>query len=77
MLAYVSILRELISVIRIHVMLLLVQDLLAEHISARDRQALEYLVDVRFERGNKGMLVEFLFLENPYFENKVDLITCM
>lgn len=47
------------------------QDLIAEHISVRDRRALEYLVDVRFERGTRGMLVEFLFRDNPFFENKV------
>jgi hypothetical protein len=36
----------------------------------RDRQALEYLVDVRFNSGGKGMLVEWHFVENPFFENK-------
>ena len=47
------------------------QDLLGGHITRRDRQALEKLADVRFETGARGMLVEFHFLENPFFENKV------
>ena len=47
------------------------QDLIAENISKRDRQCLEYLVDVRFDRGAKGMLIEFEFSDNPFFENKV------
>lgn len=45
--------------------------MLAENVSARDRQALEYLEDVRYNRGDRGMLIEFHFLENPFFENKV------
>jgi len=51
-------------------LLCIAQDLLAERISMRDRQALEYLVDVRFNSGGKGMLVEWHFVENPFFENK-------
>ena len=44
---------------------------MAEHISPRDHHALEYLEDVRFLRGNAGMLVEFHFATNPFFEEKV------
>ena len=44
---------------------------MSETISRRDRQALEYLSDIRYNRGARGMLIEFHFLENPFFENKV------
>lgn len=47
------------------------QDMVSERISAKDRLALEYLEDVRYMRGGAGMVVEFHFANNPYFENKV------
>ena len=47
------------------------QDLVAETITRRDRLALERLSDVRFVRGQKGLVVEFHFLDNEFFENKV------
>ncbi|GAX83877.1 hypothetical protein CEUSTIGMA_g11302.t1 [Chlamydomonas eustigma] len=50
---------------------LISQEVLSESITKRDMHALEFLSDIRFDRGSKGMLVEFYFLENPYFENKV------
>jgi sporulation-control protein spo0M len=46
---------------------------LSGYITKRDMQALEYLTNIRYDRGVKGMLVEFYFQENPYFENKVRL----
>lgn len=46
------------------------EDTISEHITARDKLALEYCEDIRFNRGPKGMLVEFLFRSNPYFANK-------
>lgn len=47
------------------------QDLLASVITSRDAKALAYLDDVRFVRGLRGLLVEFVFRENPFFENRV------
>ena len=48
------------------------QESLAPHITPRDRHALEYCTDVRYERGPAGMCVELHFASpNPYFENKV------
>lgn len=47
------------------------QDALAEHITARDRLALEYLTDVRAVHGKDGSVVELHFASNPFFSNKV------
>jgi len=46
-------------------------DTIAELITRRDRQALGYCTDVRYVKGARGMLVEFHFAENPFFENAV------
>ncbi len=45
-------------------------------ITASDRAALAYLQDIRYIRGKgglswSGMMLEFHFAENPFFENKV------
>ena len=55
----------------VHMCVHRVQDGLSEMVSPRDRHALEYLEDVRFLRGNAGMLVEMHFAQNPFFEEKV------
>ncbi|KAG1669879.1 hypothetical protein FOA52_012468 [Chlamydomonas sp. UWO 241] len=46
-------------------------DTISEQITRRDRQALGYCTDVRFVKGARGMLIEFHFCENPFFDNSV------
>lgn len=52
----------------------MLQDVLAEHITARDAAVLQYLEDVRFRQGKstgKGAAVELVFRPNPCMTDRI------